>query len=77
MAEVGTDKKSKPLTKAQRAIVNAGTEIRLDRATAEDAPAATSKSPTRDRVKIPHLAAAGRGMITRCDASWQDVPQIL
>jgi polyphosphate kinase 2 (PPK2 family) len=40
-------------------------------------PAATSKSPTRDRVKIPHLAAAGRGMITRCDASWQDVPQIL
>ena len=37
MAEGGTDKKSKPLTKAQRAIVNAGTEIRLDRATAEDA----------------------------------------
>jgi hypothetical protein len=36
MAEGGTDKKSKPLTKAQRAIVNAGTEIRLDRATAED-----------------------------------------
>src|ERR1039458_4216463 len=37
MEEGGTDKKSKPLTKAQRAIVNAGTEIRLDRATAEDA----------------------------------------
>ena len=37
MGEGDTDKKSKPLTKAQRAIVNAGTEIRLDRATAEDA----------------------------------------
>jgi hypothetical protein len=37
MGEGVTDKKSKPLTKAQRAIVNAGTEIRLDRATAEDA----------------------------------------
>ena len=37
MGEGGTDKKSKPLTKAQRAIVNAGTEIRLDRATAADA----------------------------------------
>ncbi len=42
----------------------------------EWAPAATSKSPTRGRVKIPHLAAAGRGMITRCDAPWQDVQRI-
>jgi hypothetical protein len=36
MGEGGSDQKS-ILTKAQRAIVNAGTEIRLDRATAEDA----------------------------------------
>ena len=40
------------------------------------APAGTSKSPTRGRVKIPHLAAAGRGMITRFDAPWQGVPRI-
>ncbi len=31
------DGRRKPLTKAQRAIINAGTEIRLDRATPEDA----------------------------------------
>ena len=37
MEEGISNKNSKPLTKAQRAIVNAGTEIRLDRATAEDA----------------------------------------
>jgi hypothetical protein len=40
-------------------------------------PAATSNSSTRVRVKIPHLAAAGRGMITRSDASWQDAQRIL
>jgi len=32
------------------------------------APAGTSNSPTRGRVKIPHMTAAGRGMITRFDA---------
>ncbi len=37
------------------------------------APAATSKSPTCGRVKIPHLAVTGRGMITRFDAPWQGV----
>ena len=31
-------------------------------------PAATSTSPTRGRVKLPHLAVAGRAMITRFDA---------
>ena len=40
------------------------------------APAGTSKSPTRGRVKLPHLAAAGRGMITRFDAPWQGVRRI-
>jgi hypothetical protein len=40
------------------------------------APAATSKSPTRGRVKIPHLAAAGRLMITRVDGLWQGVQRI-
>ena len=39
-------------------------------------PAGTSNSPTRGRVKIPHLTAAGRGMITRFDAPWQGVPRI-
>ena len=39
-------------------------------------PAGTSKSPTRGRVKLPHLTAAGRGMITRFDARWQGVRQI-
>ena len=42
-----------------------------------DAPAATSNSPTRGRVKIPHLAMAGRAMITRFDAPWQDARRIL
>jgi hypothetical protein len=37
MGEGATEKKSRPLTKAQRAIVNAAAEIRLDRATPEDA----------------------------------------
>lgn len=37
MGEGATEKKSRPLTKAQRAIVNAAAEIRLDRATTEDA----------------------------------------
>jgi transposase len=41
------------------------------------APAATSKSPTRGRVKIPHLAVTGRTMITRFYAPWQGVPRIL
>jgi hypothetical protein len=40
-------------------------------------PAATSKSPTRGRVKIPHLAVTGRLMITRFDAPWQGVRRIL
>ncbi len=37
MGEGATEKKSRPLTKAQLAIVNAAAEIRLDRATTEDA----------------------------------------
>lgn len=37
MGERATEKKPRPLTKAQRAIVNAAAEIRLDRATPEDA----------------------------------------
>ncbi len=41
------------------------------------APAATSKSPTRGRVKIPHLAVTGRAMITRFDEPWQDAQRIL
>jgi len=39
--------------------------------------AATSKSPARGRVKIPHLAVAGRLMITRFDAPWQGAQRIL
>ena len=41
------------------------------------APAGTSKSPTRGRVKIPHLTATGRGMITRFGGPWQGVRRIL
>jgi predicted nucleic acid-binding protein len=48
---------------------------RLQWATATS-PAGASKSPTRGRVKLPHLTAAGRGMITRFDAPWQGVPRI-
>jgi molybdenum-dependent DNA-binding transcriptional regulator ModE len=40
-------------------------------------PAGTSTSSTRGRVKIPHLAMAGRVMITRFDAPWQDARRIL
>ncbi len=40
------------------------------------APAATSTSPTRGRGKLLHLAMAGRAMITRFDAPWQDVQRI-
>ena len=39
-------------------------------------PAGTSTSSTRGRGKLPHLAMAGRAMITRFDAPWQDVQQI-
>jgi len=39
-------------------------------------PAATSTSPTRGRGKLLHLAMAGRAMITRFDAPWQDVQRI-
>jgi hypothetical protein len=41
-----------------------------------ESPAGTSRSPTRGRVKLPHLTASGRGMITRFDAPWQGVPRI-
>jgi hypothetical protein len=50
--------------------------VRLGLPFALRAPAGTSKSPTRGRVKIPHLTASGRGMITRFDAPWQGVRRI-
>jgi len=40
------------------------------------APAGTLKSPARGRVKLPHLTAAGRWMITRFDVPWQGVRRI-
>jgi hypothetical protein len=40
-------------------------------------PAGTSTSSTRGRGKLPHLAMAGRAMITRFDAPWQDAQRIL
>jgi len=40
-------------------------------------PLAAPKCLTSGRVKIPHLAVAGRGMITRFDASWQGARRIL
>jgi len=44
---------------------------------AGSAPAATSTSRTRGRGKVPHLAVAGRGMITRFDGPWQGDQRIL
>jgi hypothetical protein len=44
---------------------------------AQYSPLATPKCLTYGRVKIPHLAVAGRGMITRFDATWQGAQQIL
>jgi hypothetical protein len=41
------------------------------------APAGTSTSSTRGLGKLPHLAMAGRAMITRFDAPWQDAQRIL
>jgi hypothetical protein len=40
-------------------------------------PLATPKCLTSGRVKIPHLAVAGRGMITQFDGTWQDAQRIL
>jgi hypothetical protein len=45
--------------------------------TRDFSPLATPKCLTYGRVKIPHLAVAGRGMITRFDATWQGAQQIL
>jgi len=42
-----------------------------------EAPAATPTSSTCGRVKLLHLAMAGRVMITRFDAPWQAAPRIL
>jgi hypothetical protein len=44
---------------------------------AREAPLATPKCLTSGRVKIPRLAAAGRGMITRFDSLWQGARRIL
>jgi hypothetical protein len=40
------------------------------------APAATSNSSTRGRVKLLHWTAAGGGMITRRERAWQVVRRL-
>jgi hypothetical protein len=40
-------------------------------------PLAAAKCLTSGRVKMPHLAVAGRRMITRFDSLWQGAQRIL
>jgi site-specific recombinase XerD len=46
-------------------------EESLEVAISTVAPAATSNSPSRGRVKVPQVRSAGRGMLTRCQSAWQ------